>query len=139
MSEPLFVVYRHLAVAGAFGQIWLRDSAPFAVTLERTYEDSGPPQTKIRPGQWRCQRRRYNRGGYDTWEILIPGHSAILFHKGNKELHSDGCVLLGESLFDFNPAEGLQDPGVADSNGAFKEFMGLTSGLDQFEVRFINT
>ncbi len=137
-GEVLFTVYRHLALAGAYGMLWLRDQAPIAVTLERTYEDLGVPHTKIPDGIHRCRRSYYNRGHYDTWEILIPGHTAILFHKLNKELESEGCVGLGKRFHNFSTNAGVFLPGIANSAEAFNEFMLHTQGFDEFKVQFLS-
>jgi len=100
---------------GCFG-VLLHNEVPFAVTLERTYDEG--KQIKIPAGIHRCHRSRYNKGGYDTFEIEIEGHSRILFHKGNTELHSDGCVLVAESFAMFGGK-----PGIAMSGEGFGEFM----------------
>lgn len=139
MVAPMFTVIRRAVGPGAFGMFWFNGEAspvPFAVTLERTYEDAGRIFTKIPDGLHLCTRRRYNKGGYDTWEIHVEGHDAILFHKGNKELDSAGCCLIAESFADLDPAPGIQ-PGIADSAGGFGEFMKLTAPLDTFYVEFI--
>jgi hypothetical protein len=31
----------------------------------------------------------------DTYEIIVAGHTAVLFHWGNTDEHTDGCVLVG--------------------------------------------
>lgn len=140
MSAPklLFRVTRQVEDSGAWGTIWLLmpdgDLAPFAVTLERTYESG--KRIKIPDGIWYCTRRRYNKGKYPTWEIHIPDHKFILFHKGNKELHSDGCVLVAENFHDFDPAKGLQDIGVGSSAAGFGELMSLSSDVEHFFVEF---
>ena len=108
---------------GCFG-VLLHDNVPFAVTLERTYDDL---KVKIPAGIHKCHRSRYNKGGYDTFEIEIEGHSRILFHKGNTELHSDGCILVAESFAMFGDR-----PGIALSGDGFTEFMKRTGGVDSF-------
>lgn len=108
---------------GAFG-VLLHDRVPFAVTLERTYDDG---TIKIPPGVHKCQRSRYNKGNYDTFEIEIEGRSRILFHKGNTELHSEGCILVAESFAMFGGK-----PGIAMSGEGFSEFMRRVDNIDTF-------
>jgi hypothetical protein len=108
---------------GCFG-VLLDNEVPFAVTLERTYDNG---HTKIPAGIHRCQRSRYNKGGYDTFEIEIEGHSRILFHKGNTELHSEGCILVAESFAMFG-----DKPGIAMSGEGFGEFMKRAGSIDNF-------
>lgn len=114
---------------GAFG-VLLYQGVPFAVTLERTYDPDN--SIKIKDGPHNCHRSRYNKGGYDTFEIEVPGHSRILFHKGNIELHSEGCVLVAES---FAVLGGK--PGVALSSEGFTEFMKKMSDYDDFVMEVV--
>jgi len=116
---------------GAFG-VLLHKGLPFATTLERTYSlPSGPGQlVKIPAGLWRCVRTRYLRGEYDTYEIEVPGHTRLLFHQGNVELHSEGCVLVGESYAMF-----VGQPGIASSEAGFLEFMQRAGGRPEFQLR----
>lgn len=109
---------------GAFG-VLMNKGIPFAVTLERTYEPGNT--VKIGNGFHECHRSRYNKGGYDTFEITVPGHDHILFHKGNTELHSDGCVLVAESFAVMG-----DKPGIALSAGGFAEFMKRVEDVDSF-------
>ena len=109
---------------GAFG-VLMNKGIPFAVTLERTYEPGNT--VKIGRGFHECHRSRYAKGGYDTFEITVPGHDRILFHKGNTELHSEGCVLVAESFSMFG-----DKPGVALSGDGFAEFMRRASNVDSF-------
>ena len=69
------------------------------VTLEE--EDRGNQRniSAIPPGAYVCRRSRYHAGGYDTYEVTdVPGRSRILFHIGNTEEDTAGCILLGERL-----------------------------------------
>lgn len=116
---------------GAFGML-VQDGLPFALTLERTYGEQLEPQAlKIPPGLYVCRRRAYNRGGYDSYEITgVDGHTLLLFHKGNLEHDSDGCVLLGRRL-------GLLggSPAILESSQAFADFMRRTAGRDAWQLR----
>ena len=62
---------------------------------------------------------QFIRGGYDTFEITgIEGHSRLLFHRGNIEAHTEGCVLVA---LKFGLLGGV--PAVLESMGGFQEFM----------------
>lgn len=152
---PAFSLVR-IAVEGfgAFGVLKVHASPedyqgrPFAVTLERTYTDqaaagvaeayvvsstpgAGAVQyVKTSEGRRECRRRFYNRGGYWTFEILTPGHTAILFHKGNEEAHSEGCVLVGESFLVL----GSGRPGIGGSGEGLAEFLKLAGARDTFAL-----
>lgn len=121
---------RHVSVIdqGAFG-VMLFDDIPFAITLERTYKEGSNQVTKIPQGIHRCTKSFYNKGGYPTFEIHIPGHSRILFHKANKEEELDGCVAIGE---EFGVLDGK--PAILRSGAGFDEFMRKMSGLEYFDL-----
>src|SRR3972149_1226898 len=68
---------------------------PFAVSVERTFEDGKPI---IQNGEYTCKRNFYNKGGYETFEIEVPGHTRVLFHKGNIEDDSLACIIVAESF-----------------------------------------
>jgi hypothetical protein len=72
----------------------------------------------------------------DTFEIVVPGHTALLFHPGNSEADTEGCILLGYHI------ERVHEPPVRVIRGgtskvAFKDFMlkmnGAESGLIKIE------
>jgi hypothetical protein len=102
------------------------DGKPIAVSLEHTFEDGRPV---IAAGEYWCTRDYYHKGGYETFEIQVVGHDRVLFHIGNTEMDSRGCVLVGERF---------GKDGVLDSRSGFAEFMRLTSGLPAFKMRVTN-
>ena len=109
--------------SGAYGVLHREDGTPFILTLEHTYEGLF---VKIPDGVYTCRRTHFIAGGYDTYEICeVPGCARILFHIGNWESNSNGCVLVGTSF------EIIVDrPGVSASSQAFREFMHVV-GLEQ--------
>jgi len=133
--SPEFEVVR-VAVRepGAFG-VLLHQGIPFATTLERTYPLPGGEQhVKIPEGLWTCVRTRYLRGGYSTYEVAkVPGHSRLLFHKGNVEQDSEGCVLVGSGYGVL-----LSQPAVVQSAAGFAEFMRRAAGIEHFVLRVRN-
>jgi hypothetical protein len=71
----------------------------------------------------------FNRGGYNTYEIRVDGHSRILFHKGNYAKDTEGCVLLGSYFM----------PGwIAMSTVAFDMFMHAMDGVDAVTLTVVN-
>lgn len=110
---------------GCFSAL-LWDGKPFAVSVERTFEDVRPI---IGNGSYDCQATVFQRGGYATFEILVDGHTRILFHKGNTEVDSVGCVVLGTSFGQLNG-----QTAVLGSQGAYDTFMQLTKGLKSFTM-----
>lgn len=115
---------------GRFGVLCIEDPIdaprPFATTCERTFENK---RTVIQAhNTYRCKRTWYHKGGYETFEILVPGHSRVLFHKGNKETDSEACVLVAESFTFYGQTQ------IGDSKGGFGEFMALMKGVDEFDL-----
>ena len=124
------IVIKRVAILeeGAFG-VMLFLGTPFSVTLERTFDDGRPV---IPAGRYVCKPRRYNRGGYQTYEITgVEGHSLLLFHKANWETDLEGCVGIGES---FETLDGRL--GIAQSSKGFIEFMEKVGDLPTFSVEF---
>ena len=115
---------------GAFG-VLLKNNIPFAVTLERTFEPDN--HTVVPTGMVLCKRSHYYKGGYPTYELQIEGHSRVLFHRGNLEQHSVGCILVAESFAVFG-----DKPGVSDSKHGFAEFMILAKGVPEFNIEVFN-
>lgn len=108
---------------GCFSAL-LWDKRPFAVSVERTFENK---RIVIGNGIYRCTRDHYHKGGYETFEIQVDGHDRVLFHKGNTEENSEACVIVAESFGALNGKTA-----VLDSKGGFAEFMTLTAGLPHF-------
>lgn len=104
--------------------MWL--GVPFAVSVERTFDDGG---FIIKAGTYRCVRSFYYKGGYQTFEIIVEGHTRILFHKGNIEEHSLGCVIVAESFGVFGGKTA-----VLDASHGFSELMQLSAGLQEFPM-----
>lgn len=104
--------------------VMLWNGRPVAVSVERTFDDGRPI---IDNGRFLCKRDFYHKGGYETFEIQIERHDRILFHKGNWETDSTGCVLVAES---FAVLRGMT--AIAGSVQGFDEFMQLTAGLPEF-------
>ncbi len=114
-----------IRVDGCFSVLcW--DTLPFAVSVERTFDAD---ITVIRNGTYKCKRDFYHHGNYETFQILVPGHDRVLFHKGNKEIDSMACVCIAES---FTQMDGVT--AIADSKHGFEEFMNLTKDLNEFEL-----
>ena len=126
------IVVKRVAILedGAFG-VMLFLGTPFAVTLERTFDDGLPV---IPAGRYVCKPRRYNRGGYQTFEITgVDGHSLLLFHKANWETDLEGCVGIGESFEVLNGRLG-----IAQSSKGFSDFMDKAGDLPSFSVEFVD-
>jgi len=81
---------------GILGILSDDDGDQLAVTLEHSY--GGVP--KLPAGTYTCQRGPHRLKGmtesFQTYEVMgVPGHAGILFHAGNYNADSQGCILLG--------------------------------------------
>lgn len=75
-------------------------------------------------GNYLCQRF-HGKKYPDTFEIVVPGHTALLFHILNREDESEGCVGLGKMVGHINGKRA-----ILGSRDAFTEFM-RKMGTDQ--------
>lgn len=119
---------------GIFGELWFDgDTYPFSVTLEHSYNG----QPKLPAGIYRCVRGQHalhNGVPFETFEITgVAGHSAILFHAGNYNRDSEGCVLLGREI--VNAPDGSEM--ITGSRLEFHQFMARLEGIDEFELKVI--
>jgi hypothetical protein len=121
---------------GVFGELFTESQEKLCVTLEHAYaQTDGSFQAKLVPGQYVCMRGMHKLQSkpdkFETFEIMnVPLHTNILFHKGNYNIDSDGCVLLGLGLGSYN---GMQI--ITASKLAFEKFMKLQDGLNSFKLR----
>lgn len=111
--------------------VLLWDGRPFAVSVERTFDDN---RVVLPAGTFLCKRGGHRLGNgipFETFEITgVEGHTGVLFHKGNWETDSEGCVLVGESFATLAGREA-----IAGSKGGFNELLKLVEGLNEFYVQ----
>ena len=124
-----------VAPEGAFGVLLLDGVPAGPVTLERTYpvvesRSRGPQVVKIPAGRYHCVRTLFFAGGYQTWEVQgVVGHDRLLFHAGNVEGNSDGCILVGRR---FGTLEGA--PAVLESKVGFTTMMNILANRQSFDL-----
>lgn len=69
-------------------------SLPFW-TVEDLWRNNKPRVSCIPAGEYKC-RPHTGPKFKDVWEVLnVPGRSAILFHAGNSDTDTLGCILVG--------------------------------------------
>src|SRR5574338_211184 len=123
------ILQRILLVSdGAFGLLLNENRDKLiAVTCEPTYDWLN---IKIPKGVHKCTRTLFYKGGYDTYEVHIPEHSRILFHRGNVETDSDGCILVGKQFGRLNSRHA-----VMYSYDGFRNFMQHVGILPEFDLQ----
>ena len=112
---------------------------PFAATLEDPWRNNMVGESCIPLGTYRCIRCRKSPDyGFkdspkfgDTFQVYdVDGRSRILFHKGNTEEDTRGCILIGEQ---FDVLGGI--PAVLVSRKGFGEFMEILKYDDEFTLK----
>ena len=117
---------------GTFGVLIDGMVTPFALTLENRWRNNEKNISCIPEGWYICKRIISPRFG-ETFQITeVPGRSHILFHWGNLDDDTQGCVLLGE---EFGVLGG--ETAILSSKRAFKEFMTRLDGLDKFALNVV--
>lgn len=117
---------------GVFGVLldsldWVKGDTPFALTLERNWESNKKNVSCIPAGDYLC-KRWHSAKHPNTFEIMnVPNRSAILFHTGNLEGDSAGCVLVGEEFGYIG-----DQIAVLSSKRGFNEFIQRTEGINEF-------
>lgn len=104
-------------------------------TLEHAFEnDDKNLVPKIPDGVFECIRGWHRLDGmveeFETFEVTgVFGHRGLLFHVGNFNFDSDGCILLG-SQFNKTPSVWT----ILNSRVAFNNFMSLQNKNDKFNL-----
>lgn len=102
-------------------------------TLEHAYP--GNPigwVAKVDPGTYWCvlgaHRLESMKEDFQTYRLQVEGHTDILFHPGNTNADSNGCILLGTRR---------SGNMILNSKQAFDAFMKLQDGVDSFQLTVI--
>jgi hypothetical protein len=115
---------------GAFGVLLSEHGLPFCVTLERVFEERGATGPVIPAGKYKCVESFYRKGGYPTYEVTgVKGHDRLLFHRGNYEKDSEGCILVARTF---------EGDWVSDSTRGFERFMQRLNGAPTFDLTVLD-
>lgn len=112
-------------------------------TLEEEDQGNAENVSSIPLGSYVCERRFFNGGKYWTFHILdVPGRDLILFHKGNTEEDTAGCVLLGLELSaimakDEDGRGYIPKLAVKSSAPAFEQFMAAFEDVQRFPLEVV--
>lgn len=112
---------------GVFGDLVSESGDLSLLTLEHSYG----LLPKVPKGDYVCKRTVWHKKGVETFEITgVPNATRILFHTGNKEQDSEGCVLLGLARIEGNDGAMV----VTSSKDAYKRFMAYLEGVNEFNL-----
>lgn len=114
---------------GTDGVLIEQGYGPICVTKERRWNNNKKGESCIPTGEFRCKRVSSPKFG-NTFEVLVEGRTAILFHKGNIDDDSHGCIIVGEY---FDPFKN-KDVGVLMSGHAMDEFLARLTGEQEFKL-----
>lgn len=120
---------------GIFGVLTDGNGKVVAATLEHAYpDDKGGFAPKIPVSVYTCVRGPHRlhsmTSDFITFEITdVPGHTNILFHWGNWNKDSDGCVLLGQGV-----SQSDQGQMINRSRVTWQAFMDSLDGVDEFDL-----
>lgn len=121
---------------GIFGRLEDKDDTIELYTLQHAFPVVTDPMSAsttympiIKPGQYKCIRGQHCLPGmiapFETFEITdVPGHTGLLFHCGNFNKDSEGCILLG--------LERDHCKDILNSRAAFEVFMKAQDGINEF-------
>lgn len=104
MIKSLTLTHKLFRPDGIFSELRDDQGNLLAETLEHAYEvEPGVWRPKIPNGTYQCWLGDHLLHGmtepFETYEITgVPGHSNLLFHWGNFDQDSEGCVLVGRDL-----------------------------------------
>lgn len=111
--------------------VMLFKGKPFCLTLEEK-------ALAIPQGTYQLKKRKFYKGGYLTYKVCdVPDRQNILIHIGNTIKDTVGCILVGESFYDFQGELGM---GVGSSRPAFQQFMSKVNSLseDERKLKIVN-
>ena len=133
----ILTVYRLPQNGKATFGVWVReDGIPFGLSLERIWKNNEHGVSCIPPGEYLMKRCKYEKGGYETFEVICPPREEVKVHIGNIDDDPHGCPLTGE-MFEpvLNKKTGEMEDGILSSGHAFLQFMDYLKG--ETEARLI--
>ena len=109
--------------AGALGSL-LIDNWLYCSSLEPDVNDTDRFQIPV--GKYLC-KRFYGYKWKKTFEVVVKGHTAILFHAGNVEADTEGCILLGRQ-----PSYLKGQRAILNSGFTYRKFLKEFGTIDEF-------
>jgi len=116
---------------GTFGVLRINKEV-FCVTLEPPDMLNLKNQSCI-PAQQYIARKTFSPTYGKTFGVTnVPGRSHILFHPGNVEKDTQGCILLGEHFGKLR-----KDRAILNSGKTFERFMRILGVDDEFHLTIL--
>jgi hypothetical protein len=115
---------------GIFGVLYDGEGVEICETLEHSFDG----KAIIPPGLYTCVRgiHQLEHGEpFETFEIVgVSRHSGLLFHVGNRNEDSHGCILVGDAMVNH---KGTPDS-ISGSRDAFARLMSTQAGREFFQL-----
>lgn len=120
---PILELIRHEeGESGTLGILMIQKQMAF-FTLEPQDRLNKIAMSSIPSQQYLCKRWVSPKYG-ETFRVLdVPGRSSILFHWGNWQENTGGCILLGTTIL-------KERRGIGNSKKAFRLFMKMVKNYD---------
>ena len=122
----------------------LESVAPTFVTFEEEEAGNASNRSRVPPGLYLCKRTVYMKHNVETYDVTgVPGRNRILFHWGNTEEDTQGCILLGTAfgrlrVQDEETGKRRLKLAVLYSLHAFKAFMRKLDSAPEFLLRIVD-
>jgi hypothetical protein len=123
---------------GTYG-VLLEGTKPLMLTLEESWHSNEKEISCIPTGRYLCKRVNSPHFG-NTFEVTdVKDREHILFHSGNHEGHTKGCILLGLQYgelqaIDDDTGKVEEQTSVLHSKAAFSIFMSKLKDNEEFEI-----
>jgi Family of unknown function (DUF5675) len=134
--RKFILTHNRFCADGIFGELKTEDGQFVCYTLEHSYDN----KPKVVDGTYTCKRgphRLHNMTqDFITFEVMgVPPFngvsvSGILFHWGNYNKDSEGCILMGSSE---TPTM------IGNSRAEWATFMQSLEGVDTFELTVVSS
>ena len=99
----------------------------FCFTLEPPDRVNAPFVSNIPEQQYKCIKYDSTKFG-ETFKILkVPGRTDVVFHTGNKQNDTAGCILIGDWRYSTKNK-------LINSQVTFRAFMMMLTGFDEFHL-----
>lgn len=113
---------------GTFGVLKINKSV-FCVTLEPPDRENVRNKSSIPAQQYICYKHKSLKFG-ETFKIMyVPGRDNVLFHAGNFDEYTQGCIFLAQY---FGKLKGNR--AILNSGETFKRFMAIMKGIKFFHL-----
>ena len=118
------------AVDGIMGELTDAGGNKLCDTLEHSYAS----KPKLPAGNYVCKRglhQLHSGPAFSTFEVTgVEGHAGILFHVGNTNKDSEGCILVGDRH--------AQETYLLGSRNAFEELSERWANLNEFSLTVLD-